>query len=68
MAVGKNLLKTSLTEPKIQCLINPPLNNNLFYIGRGRSCNYIILAGGEAILTREVVKAEVKVDLPHLQQ
>ena len=32
MASGKNLLKTSLTEPKIQCLINPHLNNNLFSI------------------------------------
>ena len=30
MASGKNLLKTSLTQPQIQCLINPPLNNNLF--------------------------------------
>ena len=31
MASGKNLIKTSLlTEPKIQCLINPPLNKNLF--------------------------------------
>ena len=32
MDCGKNLLKTSLTEPKIQCLINTPLNNNLLSV------------------------------------
>ena len=32
MASGKNLLKTSLTEPKIQCSVNSPLNNNLLLV------------------------------------
>ena len=36
MASGKNLLKTILTEPRtVQCLINPPLNNNLLYVIMG---------------------------------
>ena len=30
MVSGKNLLETSLTEHKIQCLINSPSNNKLF--------------------------------------